>query len=473
MIIDIILTLVITLGFHSVEAQTNPSKPKNIIILFADGTTSSQYEFGRYSSAQLRNKPFAITDVVMAKGNYQLMKTESANYYVTDSAAAASALSIGYKVNNGVISITPDGQTPPTLMKVAKVNGKRIGLISTAPIYDASPAAFSVHAKSRRDSEAIVSQYLELSPDILMGGGSNFFLPSSQNGGKRKDGRNIIEAFQAKGYQYINSPAGLEQINASKVLGLFAEEDLDYEIDRDAQQTPNLAQMLSSALKVLNQNTSQGKNPGFVLFAENENTDTAGHHNDVAALMRELWAFDDAVQVALEFQKINPDTLIIVMGDHETGGFSPTYGRKNLGISGSTNYLNVDLLQLRQVESYKTSLSQFSEKFKAKLKAGLTHSQLDAYLMKQLQESFPGLLLEDDLREKILAQGQLEPNSNYLPSNILALAIARQTGFYWGSSGHTPAPITVAAIGPGSERFKGFDDNTAFAKKLKALIGTK
>ena len=83
-----------------------------------------------------------------------------------------------------------------------------------------------------------------------------------------------------------------------------------------------------------------------------------------------------------------------------------------------------------------------------------------------MPDNFPGLVLDDGLREKILTQGQLGPNSNYLPANILGLAIARQTGFYWASSGHTPAPITVAAIGPGSQLFKGFDENTAFAESL-------
>ena len=452
-------------------ASTTDVIPKNIIILFADGTTSSQYEFGRYSSALLRQQSFAITDEVMAKGQYQLMKTESANYFVTDSAAAASAMSTGYKVNNGSIATTPDGNTPPTIMKVAKDRGKRIGLLSTAPIYDASPAAFSVHAKSRRENEWIVNQYLDLAPDVLMGGGANYFLPNTLPGGKRQDGKNLIEAFQAKGYQYINTPNQLNQIKASKLLGLFAEEDLDYEIDRNPLETPTLSQMLTGALQVLHRDSKKSKDKGFLLFVENENTDSAGHQNDVAALMRDLWAFDDAVKVALEFQKQNPDTLVIVTGDHETGGFSPTYGRKDLAPAGSANYLNVKIEQLKLIERYTMSLNEFSQKFKAKAKQTTSSSELNAYLNTLLEENFPGLILDDDLREKILSQGQLNPNSNYLPSNILALAIARQTGFYWGSSGHTPAPITVAAIGPGAQIFKGFDDNTAFAVKLRRLIG--
>ena len=466
----IILAAFLLVSF-GVNAQSNSSRPKNIIILFADGTTASQYEFGRYASEKLRQESFAITDIMMSKGYSQLMSTESANYFVTDSAAAASAMSTGYKVNNGAISVTPNGERPETLLKFAKANKKRIGLVSTAPIYDASPAAFSVHAKNRRESELIVNQYLDLSPDILMGGGSDFFLPKSERGGKRSDGKNVIELFKNNGYQYVSNPNELTLIQSPKLLGLFATEDIDFEIDRNPIDTPNLAQMLSAALKALSlPSKSSSINSGFVLFAENENTDSAGHQNDVAALMRDLWAFDDAVKVALEFQKKNPDTLVIVTGDHETGGFSPTYGRKNLGPAGPNNYLNVGQSELRQIASIKMSLKEFSEKFKAKSKEGASAVELDAYLTLLLQDNFPGIELDADLRKTILAQSQLGANYNYLPSNILAQAIARQTGFYWATSGHTPAPITVAAFGPGSQLFRGYEPNTQFSNKLKKLI---
>ncbi len=463
--------LVISQG---VFAQGNLSKPKNIIILFADGTAGTQLEFGRYTSEQLRNKPFAVTDIVMAKGQFQLMRTESANAFVTDSAAAASAMSTGYKANNGAISVTPDGARPKTLMEVAKANGKRIGLISTAPIYDASPAAFSVHAKNRRDSESIVNQYVDLLPEVLMGGGQDYFLPKA-NGGKREDNQNIVEVFKARGYQFVNTPDQLDTIQSSKILGLFAPADIDFEIDRDPKEMPNLAQMVSAGLKALSikQGMKQKSEAGFVLFAENENTDSAGHQNDVAALMRDLWAFDDAVKVALEFQKQNPNTLIIVTGDHETGGFSPSYGRKNLSPASTSNYLNVNLAQLKQIEGFKISLHEFSERFKAQVKAGASETELDHFLTEVLNENYPGLELDIELRQKILTQSQLTPNFNYLPSNILAQAIARQTGFNWGTSGHSSEPIIVAAIGPGSQIFKGYGDNTDFARKLQQLMQGK
>lgn len=95
---------------------------------------------------------------------------------------------------------------------------------------------------------------------------------------------------------------------------------------------------------------------------------------------------------------------------------------------------------------------------------------MDAYLTQLVEENFPGIQLDPDLRKAILSESQFGANFNYLPSNILAQAIARQTGFYWASSGHTPAPITVAAIGPGSQLFKGYEPNTQFSNKLKRLI---
>jgi alkaline phosphatase len=119
------------------------------------------------------------------------------------------------------------------------------------------------------------------------------------------------------------------------------------------------------------------------------------------------------------------------------------------------------------------SLNEFSVQFKLKIKQGASKSELNTYLDSLLSENFPGLIVENDLKEKIINQDQLYPNSNYLPANILGLAIAKQTGFYWGTSGHTPAPITVAAIGPGSNIFRGYDDNTSFALKLRRLIAKK
>src|SRR5262245_5597508 len=436
------------------SAQT----PRNIIIMFADGAAPTQWDFGKYSSGVLRKQSFATTDVVFRQGVLGLLSTNPHGPYVTDSAAAASAMSIGFKVENSAVSITPDGKPRTTVMAAAKAAGKRIGLVTTATVYDATPAAFAINAKSRRDSQGLVDLYVALEPDVLMGGGADFFLPAGAPGGKRKDGKDIVAAFRARGYQIARNTAELNAVSGARLLGLFADEDMDFEIDRDPKQEPTTAEMAAAALKTLSQQSANG----FVLLVENENTDTAGHANDAAALMRALWAFDDAVKVALEFQRRNPDTLVIVTGDHETGGFSPTYALKDMSSLSSANRFYTDDGHLRMLERITMSFNMVKEKLGAKPSG-------DA-LEKLLAEHFPGFKLDHDLRELILNQGTRERNFSYAPQNALGRMVARQTGYYWGTSGHTPEPVAVGALGPGAELFRGYQDNTDFGKHLHRLI---
>jgi len=434
-------------------------QPKNIIILFADGVAPVQWDFGKRSSAILRQQPFATTDIVFRDGVLGLLSTQPHGVYVTDSAAAAAAMSTGHKVANGVVSITPDGRPQKTVMQAAKAAGKRIGLVTTATVYDATPAAFSINAASRRDSQLLVDLLLAIEPDVLMGGGSDYFLPAGTPGGKRKDGKDIVAAFRARGHQVARNTAELKAAGGSKVLGLFADEDMDFEIDRNPAQEPSTAEMAAAALKALAQNNPRG----FVLLVENENTDTASHANDAASLMRALWAFDDAVKVALEFQRNNPDTLVLITGDHETGGFSPTYALKDLSTLSSKNRFYAGDEQFRMLERITMSLGMVKEKLGKKPSAEV----LDQLLARH----FPGFRLDADLRELILGQKTIERNFSYLPQNLLGRMIARQTGFYWGTSGHTPEPVAVGAMGPGAELFRGYQDNTDFGKHLHRLIG--
>jgi alkaline phosphatase len=440
---------------------TAQESPKNIIIMFADGAAPTQWDFGRYSSQVLRQQPFVTTDVVFRQGAMGLLITSPHGAYVTDSAAAASAMSTGFKGANGLVSITPDGRSPRTVMEAARAAGKRIGLVTTATVFDATPAAFAVHARSRRDSQALVDQLAALEPDVLMGGGADYFLPEGTAGGKRKDGKDLIAAFRAKGYQVVREVSELAAVSGGKLLGLFSDDDMDFEIDRDASKEPTTAEMATAALKALAPQSPDG----FVLLVENENVDTAAHHNDAAALMRALWAFDDAVKVALEFQRRHPDTLVIVTGDHETGGFSPTYALKDLTSLAGTNRFYSGDEHLRMLERITMSFNAMKEKLGTPPSADV----LDQLLAKH----FPGFRLDPDLRALILGRKTDERNFGYLPHNALGRMVARQTGYYWGTSGHTPQPVLVGAIGPGAERFRGYQDNTEFGTHLHQLIGGK
>jgi alkaline phosphatase len=433
--------------------------PKNIIILFGDGAAATQWELGRYTSRALRGQPFATTDVVFREGSVGLLTVHSADAFVTDSAAAATAMSIGFKTNNGMTGVTPDGKPAKTVMQAAKARRKRIGLVTTAAVHDASPAAFSVHAKSRRESQTIVDQYLALEPDVILGGGRDLFLPKGKGGGKRTDGRDMIAAFAAKGYQVVQDPASLRSAAGPKLLGLFSDEDMDLEIDREPKEEPSTAEMAAAALRVLSANSPNG----FVLFVENESIDTAGHRNDAAALMRDLWAFDDAVKVALDFQRRAPDdTLIIVTGDHETGGLSVSYALKDLtSLSSANRYYPADA-HLTMLNGVRISLNKAAELLGRKPSANT--------LDKVLAEHFPGFNLDADLRAAILEGRPIERNMFYVPHAALGRMVSRQTGFYWGTTGHTTEPVMVGALGPGAGIFRGYMDNTDFGKILHRLI---
>ena len=439
------------------------ARPRNIIILFADGVAPVQWEFGRYTSQALRKTSFASTDVVFREGVLGLMSTASHDSMVTDSAAAASAMSTGFKVNNGAISTAPDGTPRRTAMQVAKAAGKRVGLVTTAEIHDASPAAFSVNARDRRDGQAIVDQYFALEPEVLLGGGRDYFLPKGVPGGKRGDERDMVAAFAQKGYRVVRTPDELQAAKAGRLLGLFADEDMNFELDRNAQREPLLADMTRAALDTLSRDNPNG----FVLLVENENTDTAGHHNDVAALMRALWSFDDAVKVALEFQKKAPaDTLVLVTGDHETGGLSVTYAQRDLTGPGARERIYPAQTELEMIRRISMSIAVLYQK--------LGRDPEGEVLDRLVAEHFPGFRIDADLREAILKRAPLERNLvGYGPTRAaLSRMVSRQTGFYWGTTGHTTEPAVVGALGPGAGLFKGYQDNTDFARHLHSLIGT-
>ena len=438
-------------------AATAQTVAKNVIVLFADGAASTQWELGRLATRELKNASFLATDVVMREGTLGLMANRPLGVLVTDSAAAATAMSIGQRTANEMIGMLPNGERPETLMKAARAAGKRIGLVTTAAVHDASPAAMSVHARNRRNAQQIVDQYLALEPEVLLGGGRDYFLPKGEPGGRRDDGKSVVAAFQAKGYAYARTAGELQQVDRPRVLGLFADGDMGYEIDRVSGE-PTTAQMATAALRALRDAPN-----GFVLFVENENVDTAGHRNDIAALIRALWAFDEAVKVALDFQQRYPDTLIIVTGDHETGGLSITNAQTDLGAqSASTRfYAAVSHFEL---------VSRITGSLDAAVRA-LGARPDDAAIDRVLARFFPGFRMDDDLRAALREGRMLERNFGYTSHSVLSRMVSRQTGIYWGTTGHTTEPPVVAALGPGAERFRGYMDNTEFPARLRAAWG--
>ena len=438
-------------------------KPKFIFIFLADGAGITHLEITRMYNQLVYNEGLNITDRIFTEGSLGLMTTHSADHLITDSAASATALANGCKAKNGWVGICADGSIPKSVLEIAKRRGMKIGLVTSAAVHDASPAAFSIHIHSRRLADEIVEAYLDYQPDLLMGGGRNRFLPKDRKEGRRKDYKDMITLFRDKGYAYVSTRQELMEVEGPKVLGLFSLADMGFEIDRDEGREPSVFDMTRAAIRIL----QEGKGMGFVLFIENENIDTSAHLSDVAALIHEVREFDRAVGLAYEFYKKHPqETLILVASDHETGGLALTGAARQIKFIGPVGRVLPSRESLKRIHSIRISIRRA-----ARLLGRRPSSEDIDSLM---AEHFKGFVLTAELREVLLKKKRLGPTF-YSKATAAALGamVAHNTQAYWIGRGHTNQPVFVGALGVGAERFRGYQDNTDFARHLFALLGEK
>ena len=447
---------------RAAQRQTNsPVAPKYIFLFLADGAGMTHMEITRQYNQVVHNEGLVIADQIMKQGTLGLVTTDAADSLSTDSAAAATALASGCKAKLGALGICADGSVPKTAMEITKEKGMRIGLVTNAAVFDASPAAFVNHVPNRRNYPAILNRYLELEPDVLLGGGKEQFLPKSQPGSRRGDETDLIAAFAEKGYLYVSNKQELEQARRGKVLGLFSLGDMSFEIDRNKQTEPSLCDMTQAAIRLLH----DGNSKGFFAFIENENVDTASHQNDVASAIRDYREFDRAVGLAYEFYKKYPhETLILVTSDHETGGLGFTLALRDFSSTRGSNQAAGMIDDLKKLDSIPISLRKASRI----LGPNPTGEAIDA-LMK---EYFKGFTLAPDYKEAIIKRQPISRSIFADPTtNALGMMVANNVQAYWMTTAHTNQPVFVAALGAGAEEFKGYQDNADFGKKLKTLLG--
>ncbi len=325
-------------------ADVVPSGPvalaKNIIIVMGDGMGPAQIQAGRMTAG--RDLSFeALSEPTYV--NTDSLTTDTADnpeINPTDSAAAATALATGTRVVNEVLSVDGSGQPIETVAEKAKAAGKAIGLVTTSFVHDASTMAWVAHAASRDDHDLLLNQLLSTAkPDVILGGGQSFF---DANAGA------YAAIAESEGYHIVRTAAELSAWNPSNdpmVLGLFQGSQLSdapelYEwyttpaFFKDGTETdPPLADMALSALGRLSSDTD-----GFFLFVEDEHTDTIGHiaiyNRDTAPawLPPEVLEVDKTVTAIISWIEQNSswdDTLLVVLADHETGGYT-LYGDDTL-----------------------------------------------------------------------------------------------------------------------------------------------
>ena len=232
--------------------------------------------------------------------------TYSANQAITDSAASATALATGVKTNNGMIGMDPDEQVLENILEYAQDLNKSTGVITTVTVYHATPACFMAHTDSRYNYDDIVSQIVNTANvDVILGGGSGQF-SSSQ-----------LSTMASNGYAVVDNRNNMLDVVSGKLLGLFDTSYMPEEIDRDYTTTPSLLEMTNQSLHILSQDPD-----GFFLMVEGGQIDFAGHDNDRVGVALETIEFDKAVARAVEYVDSNPNTILIVTADHETGGLT-------------------------------------------------------------------------------------------------------------------------------------------------------
>lgn len=284
--------------YETVSVQEpDGKKVKNIIFMIGDGMGLEQI-----SAAWVCNGGKLNLDNFT---NVGIQRTYSANNLVTDSAAAGTALATGHKTNNGMISMTPDTVAVKSLAEEAMEKGKRAGAAVTCRVNDATPAVFFSHTATRKNQEDIVEQMASSGVYFLSGGGTNFWR-------HREDGKDITEVVKAKGYSYVETKEDLMAVKNGPVVALMDSYELKPSLDRG----DILPVSVAKALELLD------NKKGFFLMVEGSMIDDGGHDNKAGHTMEEIFDFDKTIGLVLEWAAKDGETLVIVTGDHATGGMT-------------------------------------------------------------------------------------------------------------------------------------------------------
>ncbi|MBW8349755.1 alkaline phosphatase [Bacillus sp. IITD106] len=410
----VFLIIFVQLPVTQIEAEVK-GPIKNVIFMIPDGfSTSYATNYRLYKGEE------SVMDSMLVG----MHRTYSANSPVTDSAAAATAMATGFKTNNGMIGVSPDGKKLKTILEAAKEAGKGTGLVATSTITYATPAAFGAHVSSRKDESEIAVQYLTNEVDVLLGGGRKYFAT-------------LLDRAKKKNYEIVMNKKELSNVKmAKKLLGLFAKEGMVPELDRHFTNEPSLEEMTKAALRVLHQNRK-----GFFLMVEGSQIDWAGHDNDAAWAMKDIEAFEKAVAVAVDFAKKDKNTLVVIAGDHDNGGMSV----------GAFDKYDAKLDVLRNVKSS----GRFME-----MQLDINRSNA-----KEIMKKHAGITITKEEVNKIQQADK--------PVKVINRIVSERALVGWTTSQHTGVDIPVYAFGPGAQLFRGLHDNTEFPKMMAKVMEVK
>ena len=532
----------VTGNFEIVATTVQGKKAKNIIVLIGDGMGASHRTAARImlnGYAQGKANAQLATDKLPFTG---MVQTASLNSIVTDSAPGAACYSTGNKSDNNQQGVFPDdttnnGDNPRVELIgefLARTQGKSLGIVTTADVFDATPGAFGSHTQARSAGTGICDNYLdEMVPranlTVLLGGGRKWFLPTGTTGTGRSAAtdyampadvvsgwslpaagvagdttRDLLTDFTTAGFTYAPDKTTLaaSAAAATKLLGLFSFSNMNIALDKiDGRRgvasptlgapvvsafgfpdQPMLDEMTSAALTVLNKNPN-----GFVLEVEGASIDKQAHNMDTERWILDMIEFDYAVEKCRQFQAANPDTLVIVTADHECAGVAIIGASRvtdaNLaaraasgagtGVGGPRNGV-VGTYELAKFPNYTIAADGYP-----------TTTNVDFRML--IGYAANADRSEDWLTNELPLRDSQQPGTALLPTPystisalLPALPVNRDVAGGFLVTGqvedtvaaHTGGDIPLSAQGRGAKFFTGYMDNTdVFFKAMQAAIG--
>ena len=403
--------------------------------------------------------------------------TYDSNSFCPDSASTATSISTGHKTYSGTINMDETGTTAYETIaeKVHDQLGMKVGVISSVNLNHATPAAFYAHQASRNDYYEIGLELVESGFEYFAGGG--LLKPTGAEG----DQADLYTLAEEAGYNVVKTQAEAEQVTEGPVVIVdehLADGDaMAYELDRTDDMWA-LADYVEKGIEVLD------NDKGFFMMCEGGKIDWACHANDAASSIHDTKALADAVQVAIDFAEEHPDeTLILVTGDHETGGLT-------IGFAGTDydTYLNL-------LESQKISFAKYDSDYVAAYKENKTSFEdvladietlfglktegeegdklvLTPYELSQLKTAYEKSINETatgmDEQQEYVMYGTYEP----LTVTITHI-LNNKSGVSFTSYSHTGLPVAVLAHGLNAEQFNGYYDNTEIFNKLADMLSVQ
>lgn len=400
--------------------------------------------------------------------------TYDSNSFAPDSASTATSISTGHKTYSGSINVDETGSVEYETIaeKLHSQKDYKIGVISSVNLNHATPAAFYAHQASRNDYYDIGLELVESGFEYFAGGA--LLKPIGAEG----DQEDLYALAEQAGYQVVKTQAEAEQVTEGPIMIVdehLADGDaMAYELDRTDDMW-SLADYVEKGIEVLDNDN------GFFMMCEGGKIDWACHANDAASAIHDTKALADAVQVAIDFAAEHPDeTLIVVTGDHETGGLT-------IGFAGTDYDTYLDLLENQKISyakfdsdyvaSYKENKTSFEDVLKdvEELFGLKTEGEegdklvLTEYEQEQLraayEKSINGTAASEYEQEEYMLYGTYEPLSV-----TLTHIINNKSGISFTSYSHTGLPVAVLAHGVNAEVFNGYYDNTEIFNKLAEML---